>query len=407
MAILMPSAAVPWIGMLIAIRSPAERSAQLRAVELRQVAPPPEQRRHEALVAGQRSSSRGVAADPRVGARSSRRCSAAASSRGIVQPLRRGRYRVMPVGDAEVDHLRLAAALGGRPARARRRRPRRRSRGWMSSCAREGGHEPLVAGDVREDAQLDLRVVGAEQQLAGRRARRRARMRRPSSVRIGMFWRFGSVHERRPVAATACCRWCAPGRLGIRPASAARRRRSTSASRPARCSRISVDHLVLVAELLEDRCVRRAAGPRPLRRRQPELVEQHRLELARRADVELVPDQLVDPRLEAGELRGRTRRASRPAQSRRSPRRPVSMPRQHGQERHLDLVEEVGERRPRPARASSAGRARSAVSASPAARRATTDSSAPDSRAHRPSAAARRRTAWRPGRRSSARAAPG
>ena len=31
-AILMPSAAVPWIGMLIAIRSPAERSALLRAV---------------------------------------------------------------------------------------------------------------------------------------------------------------------------------------------------------------------------------------------------------------------------------------------------------------------------------------------------------------------------------------
>ena len=32
MAIFMPSAAVPWIGMLIAIRSPAERSAPLRAV---------------------------------------------------------------------------------------------------------------------------------------------------------------------------------------------------------------------------------------------------------------------------------------------------------------------------------------------------------------------------------------
>ncbi len=28
-------------------------------------------------------------------------------------------------------------------------------------------------------------------------------MRRPRSVRIGMFWRFGSDDERRPVAATA------------------------------------------------------------------------------------------------------------------------------------------------------------------------------------------------------------
>ena len=39
-------------------------------------------------------------------------------------------------------------------------------------------------------------------------------------------------------------------------------------------------HLVLVAELLEDRCVRRAARPSALRGRQPELVEQDRLELS-------------------------------------------------------------------------------------------------------------------------------
>jgi hypothetical protein len=32
MAIFIPSAAVPWIGMLIAIRSPAARSAPFRAV---------------------------------------------------------------------------------------------------------------------------------------------------------------------------------------------------------------------------------------------------------------------------------------------------------------------------------------------------------------------------------------
>ena len=31
-----------------------------------------------------------------------------------------------------------------------------------------------------------------------------SRMRRPSAVRTGMFCRFGSVEESRPVTATAC-----------------------------------------------------------------------------------------------------------------------------------------------------------------------------------------------------------
>ncbi len=52
MAILTMSAAVPWMGMLMAIRSPAPRSAALRAWSSGICALAPEQRRHVALVAG-------------------------------------------------------------------------------------------------------------------------------------------------------------------------------------------------------------------------------------------------------------------------------------------------------------------------------------------------------------------
>jgi hypothetical protein len=41
------------------------------------------------------------------------------------------------------------------------------------------------------------------------------------------------------------------------------------------------DDLVLGLQLFEDRCIGRARGLRPLCRRQPELVEQHGLELTR------------------------------------------------------------------------------------------------------------------------------
>jgi hypothetical protein len=56
-----------------------------------------------------------------------------------------------------------------------------------------------LVGDVREQAQLDLRVVG-EISMWPSSATKQARISRPCSVRIGMFWRFGSVLDSRPVA---------------------------------------------------------------------------------------------------------------------------------------------------------------------------------------------------------------
>ena len=69
-------------------------------------------------------------------------------------------------------------------------------------AAAEDVDQRLVAREVGEDPELDLRVVRRdERRPAG--ATKARRIARPASVRIGMFWRFGSFDESRPVAATA------------------------------------------------------------------------------------------------------------------------------------------------------------------------------------------------------------
>ena len=86
-----------------------------------------------------------------------------------------------------------------------RRRPSRR-RGSVAEhlgggagvdvlAAREAVDEHRVVGQVREDAELDLRVVGRRSGACPGAATKAARMRRPSSLRIGMFCRFGSELE--------------------------------------------------------------------------------------------------------------------------------------------------------------------------------------------------------------------
>ena len=69
-AILMMSAAVPWIGMLIAIRSPAARRLGLRACELRDLPLAAEERRDEALLPGRFLDVEHVVADARNRSRS-------------------------------------------------------------------------------------------------------------------------------------------------------------------------------------------------------------------------------------------------------------------------------------------------------------------------------------------------
>ena len=109
------------------------------------------------------------------------------------------------VQHAEVEHLRA-------PPLVRRSRPRSRTpktcaavAAWMSSSFDERLDQRGVLREVRHDAQLDLRVVGREQDRASGRKSRATKQRRialPRSVRTGMFCRFGSCDDSRPVAAT-------------------------------------------------------------------------------------------------------------------------------------------------------------------------------------------------------------
>ena len=125
---------------------------------------------------------------------------------------------------------------------------------------------------------------------------------------MGMFWRFGSFEERRPVEATAW--WKVVCRRPVAGSSSAGRAStyvdfSFVYSTPVEQHR---DHRVGRAQLLEDGGVRGEAGLRALAAGQVELVEQDLLELLGAAEVELVADRVVDvllePRDDVAELAG-------------------------------------------------------------------------------------------------------
>ncbi len=72
----------------------------------------------------------------------------------------------------------------------------------MSSPLCERFLELRHVGHMRGQAQFDLAVVGAQEHVA-RLGDEGVADRRPISVRIGMFCRFGSVEDSRPVCAPA------------------------------------------------------------------------------------------------------------------------------------------------------------------------------------------------------------
>ena len=198
-----------------------------------------------------------------------------ASSRGIFSRSARPKSR-KPVGDPVVDHLGDAADVRRHVLRLHPQHPC----GGRQVDVRvrgEVGLQPRVAGDVRQDAQLLLRVVGAQQQLARRRHERAADAtaqcgtdRDVLQVRIDARQPPGGGH-RLLVG-------------GVQPAIAAHQARQRVDVRPLQLRDLAVlqdqaNRLVLVAQLFQDRCVRRVAGPRPLRARQAKLVEQDLLQL--------------------------------------------------------------------------------------------------------------------------------
>ena len=176
----------------------------------------------------------------------------------------------------------------------------------------------LVAGDVGDDPELDLRVVGGHQHEVRRAGHERPPdpppERRPDrdvlEVRVGRREAAGGRHglvERRvdaPIGGDQRGQ-----RLDVRRAEL--RVDPPVEDRP--------DDRVDVHQLLEDRRVGRVAGLRLATLGQLELAEQDLAELLGRADRELVADGVVDLALEAGDLGRRTRGRARPGP--RGPRR--------------------------------------------------------------------------------------
>ena len=264
------------------------------------------------------------------------------------------------VGQAEVDHL-GHRALVGRDRRAAPCGARGRRLAVDVGASLERLAQVHVARDVGEDAQLDLAVVGREQdEVVDRRPRTRADA--PARARCGWGCSGGSGRSTRAARSTPRPggRSCAAGPCAGRAAPAARRRTSTSASCRAASRAASGS----------------SGGPRAAPRapcasvekpvfvrspaRQVELVEEDLLELLGAAEVELVADRGVDVLLESGDLLAERRPRARPSASRSMATPVASMSARTGIERQLELVEDAAQARlavEAPLRAPRGGRA--------------------------------------------------
>jgi hypothetical protein len=191
------SAAVPWIGALIAARG--RKPAGALGVDLGRVDFPAEQGLHMAVGLRELDGFGHVGLD-----------AGEALEIAVDEALRLGARDAQVAGQAkardavdhaEVDRLGLAADVG-RHLVQRHVEHLGRGHGVDVDAVLERLLQRRDVGDMGQDAQFDLGIVQADQHLAGR-ATKASRMRRPSSVRTGMFCRFGSVEASRPVFAPA------------------------------------------------------------------------------------------------------------------------------------------------------------------------------------------------------------
>ena len=128
-------------------------------------------------------------------------------------------------------------------------------------------------------------------------ASKQPRISRPSSVRTGTFCRLGFVDASRPVVAAACTNV-----VCMRDSAVGQLRQDVEVGLEELVELAPAldlgDDLVLVADRLQHAGVGREAGLAAALARQAELLEEHRAELLRRADDELLAGQRPDLALE-------------------------------------------------------------------------------------------------------------
>ena len=161
--------------------------------------------------------------------------------------------------------------------------------------------EHRLVGDVGQDAQLDLRVVGADEHVAGRGLEAAADL----AAQLGAHRDVLHVRVRRGQPAgrrgRPARRWC-----GCATRASVELRQDVEVGLHELVELAPAldlgDDRVLVADRLQHARVGREAGLAAALARQAELVEQDRAELLGRADGELLAGQLPDLALEVGDL---------------------------------------------------------------------------------------------------------
>ena len=220
--------------------------------------------------------------------------------------------RAEAVHDPEVDRLRARALARPDLDRARASAPRPRS---PRARPRRARRSPSARPRRRHGRGCAAPPASSRRRsgCAPSSAMKQLRIWRPSSVRIGMFCRFGSVLDRRPVVVAVwlkvVCR---------RPVASCDQRRQRVEVGALQLGQLSppldlLDDRVLVADRAQHARVGGEAGLAAPLARQLQLLEQDRAELLRGADRELLAGQLADLVLELVDLLGDARPRSRPA----------------------------------------------------------------------------------------------
>ena len=136
------------------------------------------------------------------------------------------------VREAVVDDLGEAALERRRPSSSSTSNTRRRGGGVDVGAALERVDEARVLGEVREDAQLDLRVVGGEQPAAVVGDERLAQLAPARRCAPGCSAGSAPRYEMRPGRGRELVERRVDAAVGAARAAAARRRRCRAASRP-------------------------------------------------------------------------------------------------------------------------------------------------------------------------------